>query len=103
MLAGAFCEADWLVQWSRCSTRIAGDLEMFPSLDVFDLLCVFCMLCVFCLTAVRAGYDVISDRQLCQDYLRRKVITGRFHGLSTELSGHASWCILRSRLASAME
>ena len=103
MVAGAVCEADWLVQWSRCSTRIAGGVEMLPSLDVFDLLCVFCMLCVFCPTAVRAGFDVISHRHLCQDYLRRKVITGRFHGLPTELSGHGGWCSLRSRLASAME
>ena len=97
MLASAVCEADLLVQWSRCSTRIAGGLEMFPSLDVSHLLCVFC------LTAVRAGFDVISHRQLCQDYLRRKVIAGRFHGLPAELSGHAGWCSLRSRLASAME
>ena len=61
----------------------SSGLEMLPSLDVSHLLCVFC------LAAVRAGFAVISHRQLCQDYLRRKVITGRFHGLPTELNGHA--------------
>ena len=80
MVAGVVCEADWLVQLSRCSTRIEGDLDMVPSLNVIGLMCVFCMLCMFCLTAVRAGFDVISHRQLCQDYLRRKVITGMFRG-----------------------
>ena len=51
--------------------------------------------CVFCLTAVRAGHDIVSHRQVSQDYLRGRVISGRFRGQPTELNGH---CLL-GRLA----
>ena len=49
--------------------------------------------------AVRAGHDIVSHRQVSQDYLRGRVISGRFRGQPTELNGHCLIHCLLGRLA----